>query len=66
MHDKHFKEIQNTNRLSWIDNVESNPSLETINDNINYIKETEFDYIIGFGGGSAIDTAKAISVGIAA
>jgi len=66
LHDKHLKEIQNTNRLFWIDNVESNPSLETINDNINFIKETEFDFIIGFGGGSAIDTAKAISVGIAA
>lgn len=41
--------------------VEPNPSCSTVNKGTQYAKEINAKTIIGFGGGSAIDTAKAIS-----
>ena len=40
------------------DNVEPNPSMETVNSIISKFDESEFDYIIGLGGGSSLDVAK--------
>ncbi len=66
-----IKQISNDNFLSkileqssWIDNVISNPGIEETQAMINTLSGKEFDAIIAFGGGSVIDTAKAISAGL--
>ncbi|HRW33652.1 MAG TPA: iron-containing alcohol dehydrogenase [Thermotogota bacterium] len=41
--------------------VEPNPSCSTVNNGVRYAKERKIKTVIGLGGGSAIDTAKAIS-----
>src|SRR5690554_3167317 len=41
--------------------VESNPRLSTVEEAVRVSKETKCDLIIGLGGGSAIDAAKAIA-----
>ena len=40
------------------DSVEPNPSIETVNAIISKFDKSEFDYIIGLGGGSSLDVAK--------
>jgi alcohol dehydrogenase len=42
--------------------VEENPSLETIEKGSNIGKENNVDFVIGIGGGSPMDAAKAIAV----
>lgn len=44
------------------DEVEENPSLETVEKASNIGREEKVDFIIGIGGGSPIDSAKAIGV----
>ncbi|WP_394234095.1 iron-containing alcohol dehydrogenase [Niallia oryzisoli] len=43
------------------DEVEPNPSVETIQQGIEYLKQHNFESVMGIGGGSSIDTAKAIA-----
>ncbi len=40
------------------DRVESNPSIETVNTIISKFDKSEFNYVIGLGGGSALDVGK--------
>lgn len=47
---------------SIFDEVEPNPSIETIEKGFNLLKKNNCDIIIGIGGGSPIDSAKAISI----
>lgn len=47
--------------FSLFDRVESDPSLETVNEGIEFIQRERCDVVIGLGGGSAIDVAKAIA-----
>lgn len=47
--------------FSLFDGVESDPSLETVNEGIEFIQRERCDVVIGLGGGSAIDVAKAIA-----
>jgi len=42
-------------------NVEKEPNIETINRAVELGREKESDFVIGFGGGSVIDTGKAAS-----
>jgi len=44
------------------DDIEPNPSLETVEKGFNLFKSRSCDFLVGFGGGSSIDTAKAIGV----
>ncbi len=44
------------------DQVEENPSLETIEKGSNIGKDNYVDFVIGIGGGSPLDAAKAIAV----
>lgn len=42
--------------------VEPNPSVETVDRGARIAREANVDFVVGFGGGSAMDAAKAISV----
>lgn len=44
------------------DEVEPNPKSSTIRKGVQKLSESSYDAIVGFGGGSSIDTAKAIAV----
>ncbi|MFP3952927.1 MAG: iron-containing alcohol dehydrogenase family protein [Candidatus Acetothermia bacterium] len=45
--------------------VTSNPHLDTISAGYDYFQEFDPDYLVGLGGGSAIDTTKGISLCLA-
>lgn len=47
------------NKIFWIDNVTSNPSVAYIDKIGKKFRVNKFNYIIAIGGGSTIDTAKA-------
>ncbi|MCR4897783.1 MAG: iron-containing alcohol dehydrogenase [Acholeplasmatales bacterium] len=43
--------------------VEPNPLLSKVNEGINIVKKNDIDFLLAVGGGSVIDTAKAIGYG---
>jgi alcohol dehydrogenase len=47
---------------SVYDEIDHTPSFETIRKCTRVVKEGDFDLLIGFGGGSAMDAAKAVSI----
>jgi len=47
-----------------IGNVKPNPHIEDINEAIGIYKEKKLDFILGVGGGSTIDSCKAIAAGV--
>ncbi|NLZ47794.1 MAG: iron-containing alcohol dehydrogenase [Clostridiales bacterium] len=49
-------------RYHLFDDVEENPSLETIEKAASLGKNLEVDFVIGIGGGSPLDASKAIAV----
>lgn len=44
------------------DQVEPNPSVETVNDGANLARSSRARWVLGVGGGSALDAAKAIAL----
>ncbi len=44
------------------DRVEPNPSAETVNEGGEVARREKVDFVVGFGGGSAMDAAKGIAV----
>jgi len=44
------------------DNVKANPTINVVKSGIEKFKESDADYLIAIGGGSSIDTAKAIGI----
>ncbi len=44
------------------DQVEENPSLQTVDKGVEFFKENSCDFVIGIGGGSPIDAAKVIAL----
>lgn len=50
--------------LIWMDSVETNPDLNRLQDLINDLQDLHLDCIVAFGGGSAIDSAKAFSLAL--
>jgi len=50
--------------ITWVDRVTPNPGLTDTQAEINRFAPDEFDAIIAFGGGSAIDTAKTIAAAL--
>ena len=51
--------------LAWVelDGVQPNPRLSLVNKGIDIVKQEKLDVILAVGGGSAIDSAKAIALG---
>lgn len=43
--------------------IKSNPTLEKVNDAITLIRDNKIDFVLGVGGGSVLDTAKAAALG---
>ncbi|MEK6263757.1 MAG: lactaldehyde reductase, partial [Clostridium sp.] len=52
------------NKLEFeiFDNVKANPTINVVKEGIEKFKKTGADYLIAIGGGSSIDTAKAIGI----
>ena len=48
------------------DGIRSNPTLQDVECGISFAKENNIKSVIGFGGGSALDAAKAIAAGVVA
>lgn len=44
------------------DGIVSNPTIQNVKDGVAFVKEAEADCLIAIGGGSPIDTAKAIGI----
>ena len=49
-------------RVIVYNKVKQNPDITTVENGIRFLKDEKCDLVIGLGGGSAIDTAKAVSV----
>ncbi len=47
--------------LSLFDRVEHDPSLQTVDEGVKFLQEEKCDIIVGLGGGSTLDVAKAIA-----
>lgn len=63
--DDYLGQLAEYNRLNWLDSVQENPDLADLQQQINAIKSNQLDAVIAFGGGSAIDAAKAVRLGLA-
>ena len=50
---------------AWVDNVQSNPDIESLDAAISRLQDHSSEVILAFGGGSAIDSAKVLSVALA-
>lgn len=59
-----FEELAKSLGLSWIiyDEVAANPTLETVAKAIDLVRGEKVDLVIGIGGGSPLDTAKAVAL----
>jgi len=57
--------LVNRPQNQWVDTVRSNPDMNDLQRDVDGLGGQTFDAIIGFGGGSALDTAKVLSVSLA-
>jgi len=57
--DENLNFIKN-NKVFWVDDVLSNPTLDYLENKNKFFKKRKFDYIVAIGGGSVIDTAKVL------
>lgn len=56
-----FLELLNINDYLLFDQVENNPSLNSVNQIISKFQNTNFSTVIGLGGGSSLDVAKFVA-----
>lgn len=57
--------VVKSNSITWIDSVKENPGLTDLQACINRLQNLKADGIVAFGGGSAMDAAKALRIGLA-
>lgn len=60
----YIKEIVPNGTVHLWTQVSANPDIDEIAKAINYVNGCEIDSVIGFGGGSALDAAKAVAIGL--
>ena len=58
-------ELATNSDNQWVDTILPNPAVSEMQTQLNRLKSCSFDAIIGFGGGSVIDSAKVFSVVLA-
>ena len=58
-------ELATNSDNQWVDTILPNPAVSEMQTQLNRLKSCSFDAIIGFGGGSVIDSAKVFSVFLA-
>jgi len=56
--------ICKNNKIHWVDKIQSNPDINDIQKMIDQLKGESFNSIIAFGGGSVMDSAKAINLAL--
>ncbi len=56
-----LKKSLNTSLVGVFDNVKVNPTFTTVKDAFRTLKSLDYDLILALGGGSSIDTAKAVA-----
>jgi len=56
--------MENVTEVHVFDCISANPRLSEVKEGISLGKKRNIDMVIGFGGGSALDAAKAIAAGI--
>lgn len=52
------------NEVHWVDSVRENPGLADLQAEIDRLTNCRFDAVLGFGGGSALDSAKVLKVAL--
>lgn len=57
-------ELNHFGQCNIFDQITANPKLEEIEAAIDFARRNNISTIVGFGGGSAIDAAKAVSAGV--
>lgn len=65
LYDKVIRSLKE-NGIEYIElsGIQANPRLSLVYEGIKLCRENKLDFILGVGGGSVIDTAKAIAVGV--
>ena len=58
-------QVVQDNSITWVDSVTENPGLTYLEQEIKQLQGLKVDAVIAFGGGSSMDAAKAIRLGIA-
>lgn len=59
--DKILREISSDSIL-WVDSVVENPNLQYLQQEVDQLRGAQYDAVLAFGGGSAIDAAKVINL----
>lgn len=61
---KKVTDLLDANNLEYViySNIKPNPTIENVQTGVEEFKKSEADYIISVGGGSSMDTAKAIGI----
>lgn len=59
-----LSELTQNSKNVWLTSVQSNPNINGLQSAIDKLKNQSFNAVIGFGGGSAIDSAKVMVVAL--
>ncbi len=62
--DPYFSDVSRSKNISWMDTVSPNPGVKELEECMVAFDGTQFDAVVAFGGGSAMDSAKALSIGM--
>ncbi|MEQ9567325.1 MAG: phosphonoacetaldehyde reductase [Pseudomonadales bacterium] len=63
--DKLLSDLASRCDITWVDRITENPGLTDLQAEIDQLQDGEFDAVLAFGGGSAMDAAKALRIALA-